>query len=295
MIRLLNRAIVELIRWLPGSIAKRAAFRAYNIALRMVRPDYMATTSFDARMRCDPEDYIQRFILHFGVWEPDVSKVIERNLASGDVFVDVGANVGYDTLLGSSRVGPTGRVVSIEASPRTFGLLQRNLALNALSANTRAVNVAVSDRPGRLDIYQTSKRNIGAATTSASRGGVLTESIDAQPLDQILTADELARLRLLKIDVEGGEPAILNNLLDRLSLYPPTMDIVVEATPKDDPAAWSKLFERLKAAGFMAYEITNLYDLVWYLDWQAPTPLRRIETLPTQQQDLLLTRRPDSA
>lgn len=71
------------------------------------------------------------------------------------------------------------------------------------------------------------------------------------------------------------------------------MDIIVEVNPKDDPAAWGKLFERLNAAGFKAYEITNLYDLVWYLNWQAPTPLRRIETLPTKQQDLLLTRRPD--
>jgi FkbM family methyltransferase len=287
--RLLHATVVGLIRRLPAP-ASLLAFRAYNKALRSMRPNWRAWTYFGARMHCNPNDLIQRMILYFGVWEPDVSRVIERNLAPGDVFVDVGANIGYHTLLASSLVGPSGRVVAIEASRRTFALLRANLALNACSANVRAVNAAVSDRAGRLKLYELSEANISAATTLASRGGTPIETVDALPLERILTSDEIARLRLIKMDVEGAEPPILRHLLANLALYPATMDIVVEASPADGFEAWRDVFDRLRAAGFTAWEIANDYELDWYLRWRRPTPLRRIDAMRTQQ-DLLFTRR----
>jgi FkbM family methyltransferase len=290
MIQLLHRAIVGTIRRLPLRPA-RFAFRGYDKVLRLLGPEHVATTFFGARMHCNPTDLIQRMILHFGVWEPDVSRVIEQNLKSGDVFVDIGANIGYDTLLASDRVGRAGQVVAIEASPRTFALLQRNLALNAASVNVRAVNVAVAEVPGRLDLYEIHEGNIGAATTLASRGGTRTASVEAMPLDQILTADEMQRLRLIKMDIEGAEPPILRHILDHLALYPPTMDIVVEASPQDDTAAWHDVFDRLRAAGFSAWAIDNEYELDWYLRWRHPRALHRLDAMPAVQQDLLFTRR----
>ena len=290
MIRPLHRAIVGTIKRLPLGMA-HFFFRGYNKVLRLLGPEHVAITFFGAKLHCSTDDLIQRMILHFGVWEPDVSRVIEQNLKSGDVFVDIGANIGYDTLLASARVGRAGQVVAIEASPRTFALLQNNLALNPASVNVRAINAAVSDKPGTLELYEISRTNIGAATTLASRGGTLMASVEARPLDQILTADEIQRLRLIKMDVEGAEPSILQNILGQLSLYPPTMDLVVEASPQDDLVAWRDVFDRLRAAGFSAWAIDNSYKLEWYLRWRHPTALHRIEAMPTQQQDLLFTRR----
>ena len=290
MIRVLHVPVMALIRRLPLPAA-RLAFRAYNKFLRTLGPEHVGTTYFGTRLHCNPRDLIQRMVLYFGVWEPDVSHVIQQNLKGGDVFVDIGANIGYDTLLASTRVGAAGRVVSIEASPRTFALLQRNLALNPGATNVRAVNVAVSDRPGRLDLYEQDEGNIGAATTLASRGGSLMASVDALPLDKILTTEEVQKLRLIKMDVEGAEPPILRHLLDGLASYPPTMDIVVEASPEDDPAAWRDVFERLRAAGFSAWAIENDYELEWYLRWRRPAALQRVDALPEHQQDLLFTRR----
>ena len=290
MIQLLHKTIMGTIRRLPLPAAK-LGFRAYNKALRTLAPEHLATTYFGARVYCNPLDLIQRMILYFGTWEPDVSRVIEQNLSAGDVFVDIGANIGYDTLLASSRVGPKGKVVSIEASPRTFALLQRNLAANAASSNVRAVNAAVSDQKGTLDLYEINEGNIGAATTLASRGGTLMASVDALPLEQILTSDELARLRLIKMDVEGAEPPILRHLLGQLATYPATMDIVVEATPDDDFEAWRDVFDRMRAAGFTAWAIENDYELEWYLRWRRPAKLQRVDAMPPRQQDLLFTRR----
>ena len=289
MIRLVHVSTVATIRHLPLPAA-RLAFRAYNKLMRMLGPDHIAMTYFGAHMHCNPHNLIQRMILYFGVWEPNVSRIIEHNLTSGDVFVDIGANIGYDTLLASTCVGVAGQVVSIEASPRAYELLQRNLALNAGATNVRAVHAAVSDRPGRLDIYEPEAGNIDKATTLASRGGTVIASVDSLPLEQILTADEMQRLRLIKMDVEGAEPPILLHLLDQLSICPPTMDIVVEASPGDDPAAWRDVFERLRAAGFTAWAIENDYELDWYLRWRRPTSLQRVDVMPALQQDLLFTR-----
>lgn len=283
---------------LPLPVA-RVGLTAYNKALRS-RPAWLATTYFGADIRCNPGDLIQQTILDFGVWEPDVSQTIEQTLRPGDVFVDIGANIGYDSLLAASRIGATGQVVAIEAAPRTFALLEQNLARNSFAGNVRAVNVAVSDRPGKLDVYDfSSTENIGAATTLPSRAqewrqlhgpgsGTFVATVDALPLREILTPDELRRVRLIKIDVEGAEPAIVRNILSEITEYPSAMDILVEAS--DDTDAWEHVFVQLRSCGFTAWAVENRYEPEWYLRWR-PTPLRRLENPSAVQQDLLLTRR----
>jgi len=276
------------IRLLPLPLG-RLGFRAYHKLLRTRRWSYLGRSYFGATFDCDLHDLIQRMIFYFGVWEPDISRVIEDTLRPGDVFVDAGANIGYDALLAAGRVGAHGRVVAIEASTRTFALLQRNLALNAAD-NVRAVKAAVADRAGTLELYEQDAGNIGAATTLASRGGTRLETVDALPLTSILTTDEIARLRLLKMDIEGAEPAILRAIIADVSRFSPDMEIIVEASPQDD-ASWQQVFEEMKANGFAAYEIANSYEIGWYLGWRRPAPLRKIDTMTRGQQDLLFSRR----
>jgi FkbM family methyltransferase len=287
MVRL-HRSIVWLIKRMPLRLGV-FSFRAYNKALRSARPLYRATTYFDARIYCDPRDLIQKMILHFGVWEPDVSRAIEATLGPGDVFVDVGANIGYDSLLASKIVGPSGRVVAIEPSPPTFALLLQNLAAND-AGNVRPVRLAVAPEPGTVNLYGMPIWNIGATTTLASRGGALVAAVEAMPLDMLLTAEELSRIRLIKMDIEGAEGPIMQRVLKDLSLYPPTMDIIVEASASDAPDVWQDVFEGMTAAGFVAYEVENCYELEWYLRWREPGRLHRQTTMPLDQRDLLFTR-----
>ena len=264
-------------------------FRAYDKALRLFRPEYIGKTYFGALMRCNLSDLIQSYVFHFGVWEPEISHLVGHILKPGDVFVDIGANVGYDSLLGSSLVGPQGRVIAIEASPATFAKLKENIALNR-STNIRAVNVAVSDRVGALDLFEVSERNCGAATTLAGRGGKLIASVDALPLAQILTPTEMGGVRLIKIDVEGAEPMILNDILDHIEDFPATMDVIVESSP-DEFEASSRVFYRMTQAGYYAYAIENDYEKDRYLSNRPLSPLVFTETAPLTQCDLLYTRK----
>lgn len=230
-------------------------------------------------------------ILLFKVWEPGISQIIEDNLEQGDVFVDIGANVGYDSLLAARCVGPKGAVVAVEASPPTYAALQRNLTRNQhLARPVRTANVAIADRPGTLDLYEFGPHNIGATTTLASRHGTHCATVTAARIGDVLTAEEKARVRLIKMDVEGAEPAILDDILDRLDEYPDTMDFIVEANPKDDPARFRAVFERLQRAGFTAWAIDNRYSNGWYLRWRQSCPTR-LGGPPSRTTDLLLTRR----
>lgn len=281
--------IVAAVHLLPYSLALQL-YRVLNRIFKTMKPEYNTRTYFGARMLCRTDDIIQSRILHFGVWEPEISRIIEAILSPGDVFVDIGANIGYDTLLGSWRVGPAGKVVAIEALPSTFALLQRNLALNESASNVRAVQLAVSDRAGALDLYNVEDHNIGATSTLALRGTRHVGTATAAALVDILHAEELSRVRLIKIDIEGSEPAVLRNILDNLDLFPATTDFLVEVSPRDDETGWRKIYNRLKYNGYRGYEVPNLYDLRWYLGHRKTAPLRACDTLPSHQQDILFTR-----
>lgn len=285
-----GRPAVDLIRSLPTPLGV-FLLRIHNALLRRFTPPRQGNTYFGAELLCDPNDLIQRSILNFGVWEPNISYWIGRILRPGDVCIDVGANIGYDTLLASSAVGAAGKVVSIEAAPRIFSLLEHNVRVNRAS-NVRLVNAAVSDRRQTLTLYSGGVRNLGATTTLASRGFPIETTVEAWALAQLLSPEEIASAKLIKIDIEGGELPVLKGLLAEVSRFPREIVVIVEASRQDNPAEWESVFAQFVAAGFTAYEIENQYSLEWYLNWRAPSALKQVFSCPTAQTDLLFSRQP---
>ena len=89
----------------------------------------MCPTRFGGVMQGNTQDLIQRYLYWFGVWEPQLTCWIKSRLPPRRVFVDVGANIGYYSLLAASLVGDDGQVVAIEASPSIYRLLCNNLEL----------------------------------------------------------------------------------------------------------------------------------------------------------------------
>jgi len=87
-----HEAIVAIVRSLPLPLGV-LALRGYNRSLRSFRREYVGTTYFGGHIYRALHDMIQSYIFHLGVWEPDISHVIQDNLSPGDVFVDIGANV----------------------------------------------------------------------------------------------------------------------------------------------------------------------------------------------------------
>lgn len=284
------RLIMEIIKRSP--LLSPFLFRAYNHILRRINIEYDAKTYFGATLRCNLDDMIPRMIFYFGFWEPNNSALISSILQPGDVFVDVGANIGYYTLLASSLVGPSGKVISIEASPEIFAQLSKNVAANS-NSNTRLLNLAASDVRGELLLYGGTKWNRGATSTVIYNSDQKLEArVPAAPLDEILLEEELKRVALVKIDIEGGELPVLQRILDKLEYYSPDMKILVEMAPQVSGDRLRATFEAFLAAGFEAFAVENEYDVNWYLHWRRPCALQRIDLLPSRQMDVLLVRRP---
>jgi Protein-L-isoaspartate(D-aspartate) O-methyltransferase (PCMT) len=111
-----------------------------------------ARTRDGTRLEVDASDIVGSYIAYFGVWEPNLTSWLEGRLRPGDVFVDVGANVGYFTVLASRLVGESGRVVAIEPSPLANTVLRRNVSDNG-GENVRVENVAVWDSSGEVVVF----------------------------------------------------------------------------------------------------------------------------------------------
>lgn len=250
-----------------------------------------ARTAYGARMLCDLLDLVQSRIYNYGVWEPNLTAFIAGRLREGDVFVDVGANVGYFTLLASRLVGTDGKVIAVDASPSIFARLQEAIATND-ARNVRAVNVAISDRHGVLPIYLGDDDNLGRTSVIANRGGAFEAEVQAAPLTDVIEPHELARVRIIKIDVEGAEGPVLAHLLRHVSDFPPELEIVVEVSPEAMAASGVPLDSILAEFGVLGYnwyELQNHYDASDYRARGACPPVRGTQ-VPTAQADIVLSR-----
>ena len=264
------------VRYAPGTLGKASLVRHYlNAGLRDHPRRVVSRTQFGAMLTTDTQDLIQRYIHIFGVWEPHLTAWLQRRLRPGDVFIDVGANVGYYTLLASQLVGEAGGVVAIEASPTFHGRLRDHVGMNGC-ANVRTVNIAASDRHQELTFVLASSKNLGANSIVPYVGPAESSfKIPAQPLADTLTAEEIAKARVIKIDVEGSEGAVLRGLAPVLGELRPDAELTIEVTPERMTLlgdSVDELMETLTRRGFHAYRVANRYEAGGY-----PAALRRPE------------------
>ena len=126
---------------------------------------------------------------------------------AGDVVFDVGAGVGAETLLFSRLVGASGRVVSLEAHPRTYARLAKLCDVNRLQ-NVTALQVAASDVDGEATISD-SEHYLQNRIVGAERGGV---AVPARRIDGIARDLGIGRIDLLKMNIEGGERFAIEGL-----------------------------------------------------------------------------------
>ncbi len=260
-------ALVSLGRWYvrhaPGSLGKAPlAARYLNPRLREHPRRVVTRTRSGARFAVDTRDLIQRYLYLFGVWEPHLTAWLRRRLRPGDTFVDVGANVGYYSVLAAGLVGATGRVVAIEASPEFHATLVRQARLNGC-ATVRAVHAAVADRRRTVRFALASSRNMGANSIVPYEGVPESEfEIEARPLPEVLEPAEIATARVIKIDVEGAEGGVVRGMVPLLDALRPDAEITVEVTPErmarlGDSAA--ELLATLREYGFHTYRLVNDY------------------------------------
>lgn len=305
--RRLGRAIAQR-GWLDvpgfGSLVGAAYTASYglfwvyiNVACRRGRQVvFDGTTTFGATIPCRYPDLIPVHIHLYDVWEPTLTRLMQLHLRTGDAFVDVGANIGYFSLLCADAVGDEGAVLSIEASPSIHARLVDNLARNGVSDRVTTKHIAASDREGSLTVYLGPQFNEGFTTTVATRGLAAEVEVPCAPLSDIVPAELVGRVRLMKIDVEGAEPDVVKGLAPLLERLPDDVVVLLEVSPRwwaDPNLGLDAMLAPFTEAGFRAHELANSYAPTFYLrshDDLELVHLTDLGALSRKQRDLVLTK-----
>jgi FkbM family methyltransferase len=237
-------------QWRLGSLAYRL------LPEPAVRSDIRTVdTRHGFALRLDLGQFVDRTIYCTGGWEPLETQVIAAALKPGDTFVDVGANIGFFSLLAERLVGPKGRVHAVEAMPSTADLLDHNIALNGAGAII-VHRCAAGERGGTVNMVMHDAGNIGSnhVVLDGDAGDSGNAPIALRRLDDLLAGEVI---RLIKLDIEGAEAMALRGA-DTLLDGDDAPALLFEFTPHmlrrlgDDPAA---LLHHLEAKGYVIHEI----------------------------------------
>jgi FkbM family methyltransferase len=260
-----------------------------------IRPK-IATTPFGFKVHVQLPDMIQKNIWLTGRWEPVITECFCRLLGPGDTFVDVGANIGYYSLLASQIVGRTGHVYSIEASPTIFRLLRGNLALNHAS-NVETVHAIAADDDGEQEFWLASETEWGRSTsiaTLARANNMHSEGrVRCSALTSMVPPQRLLNARVIKIDVEGAERSVLEPIAERLPEFSSRTAWAVELSPLRSPTGQADvqwIFELFRRHGYAAFAISNDYSPAAYLSRPKSVEMKRITSPPVSLADVLFLR-----
>jgi FkbM family methyltransferase len=164
------------------------------------------TTREGVRLRLtNPLEYHQRTLLYDNAgYEPEVTSAILSVLQEGHTFFDVGANLGYYTLLASKKVGSSGRVHAFEPAPAQFEHLMLNARINR-TANVVLNNIALAEARGERDMLLSLGWNQGTHSFGATEGPTRAYRVPCATIDEYVATNALERIDAMKVDVEGAE------------------------------------------------------------------------------------------
>lgn len=190
------------------------------------------------------------------IWERYETRLTLQHLQAGDVYVDVGANIGYYTLLAAQRVGVQGKVVAYEPDPDNFALLSSNVALNNLS-QVHTFPYALYDKNGEGKLFLSGDnfgdhRVYGSAEERHSRAITLVNGGEH-------VSRQTDRIDFLKIDTQGAEFFVVNGLQDVIMQNRKHLRMILEFCPygiRHSGATGHDLLQLLDATG-MQYHIID--------------------------------------
>lgn len=190
-----------------------------------------------------------RHVMFDGYWESWLTRFCARTLKPGMVAFDVGANLGYYTLLFADCVGLDGKVVAIEPNPEIFHLLGETVALNGFDHIVTLIQAAATDHakePLELFVPMGEPKNATVAFSGGSRPAELRIGVPGVTIDELSSG--LERVDFLKIDVEGAEPAVMSGMMATIARWKPTIVLEFNAARYGNPAEFLDMMLSLYGA-----------------------------------------------
>lgn len=213
------------------------------------RPQRNATTLLrDGRLlQCQLADRTQR-TMYLGLFEPRETRLLGELLSSGDIFIDVGAHIGWFTTAAARHVGEAGQVIACEPYPPNMAILKGNLARNNCK-NVRVVEAALGSQQGTISLAKAGGDSGGVTALGWAWDGRV--EVPMTTLDDITSG--LGAVALVKIDVEGWEANVLRGAARTLTQ---TKSVLIEINPEALRKVGSspeEIFNLLRGAGFTRF------------------------------------------
>jgi len=206
------------------------------------------------RMFLNPQDsVVTRGIMADGVWEENETHWFTRFVGPGDTVIDIGANVGYYTVLASQLVGDQGRVYAFEPEPTAFALLEQNVRVSG-ARNVVLEQKAVSNENGTLQLFL-------AAVNKGDHRIYQTDDRAAIDVEAVRLDDYLAgiggAIDFVKIDTQGAEALIIAGMDDTIRDNPGIV-MAVEFSPQalqELGTSGEEFLARLRAHDFRMFDL----------------------------------------
>jgi len=198
-------------------------------------------------LQCRLSDRTQR-TMWLGLFEPSESRLVSEILVPGDVFVDVGAHVGWFTTIAARQVGSAGRVIACEPYPENAAALRKNIALNDMH-NVLVIESALGRQPGTLRLRRGTDSG-GVTALDWATGG--DEHVPMTTLVDM--ASGIAAIKLLKIDVEGWAPQVLRGAVETLRRSANVLIEINRPALQEAASSPEEVFDLLRDTGFTSFE-----------------------------------------
>jgi FkbM family methyltransferase len=173
-----------------------------------------------------------------GYWEIWLTLFFARAVTPGMTVMDIGANLGYYTVLLGNAVGPSGHVIAIEPVPQTAALLKKTIALNGMEGWVRLITAAaVGPQTSAVEMYVPENEPKNAAIIGTPIEGAI--QVPAVSVDELTRG--LSRLDLVKIDAEGAEMLIIDGMRETIKRLRPNLLLEFNAHRYRDPSAFLEI------------------------------------------------------
>lgn len=175
-----------------------------------------------------------------GTHESHLQKLIREYVAAGDTVYDIGANIGYVSLLLSRQVGPAGRVNAFEPLPQNIAAFRQNIELNRL-LNVHLFEFAASEGRGEAVIRMADNSSTASLVWHRDDPAAREFSIKTVAIDDLIESGDLTSPTFVKIDVEGSEGMALRGMRRMIAAAKPVL--FVECSELGRETAWRLLRE----------------------------------------------------
>ena len=208
-------------------------------------------------MLLTPSDHIQQQLFWYGYYEKELGDLVKKIVRLNDVFIDIGANIGYFSLL-SATISSSVKVISFEPVKDIFQKMKENFSINDCK-NIEAINAAVGEINELRELFVSDADNLGMSSFHQPENySGRKEKVEVVVIDDWFNTSGLSKIDLIKLDIEGSELAALKGMKGVLEKQKPVL--LVEINPETLSLFGLKphdIFNYLKQLNFGGFLISD--------------------------------------